>query len=413
MITEESGDWTFNGSSTREYTHVYHDYPARMIPQIARKLINNYGNNSKVLFDPYCGTGSSLVEGMLSGLNVVGTDLNPLARLIATAKTDYMINPELIKKHVASLTEQIYNPKISPFIPTIRNMSYWFMPEVIPKLGRIRNYIESIQNKRVKQFFQVAFSETVRESSNTRKGEFKLFRYNEKQLKKHAPEPYEIMFSKLERNLRGLLQFKNLIQKTGKFPTTKVLDLNSVNQIPSRSIKKDSVDIVVTSPPYGDSHTTVAYGQYSRLSSEWLSLITTENIDGKLMGGTKTKALIDFPSDVLNKSIRLIYETNPSRALEVAAFYVDLLGSIKNVAKLLKAGGHVCYVVGNRTVGGIILPTSDVVRDFFESANLSYVTTHLRKIPNKRMPARNSPSNVTGVTSSTMLNEHIVVMKKK
>ena len=85
----DTDDWTFNGSSTRDYTHVYHDYPARMIPQVARKLIHLYGQSAKTLYDPYCGTGSSLVEGLLEGLDVFGTDINPLARLIAESKTDY------------------------------------------------------------------------------------------------------------------------------------------------------------------------------------------------------------------------------------------------------------------------------------------------------------------------------------
>src|SRR3989304_4492558 len=81
-------DWTFNGASTRELTHCYHDYPARMIPQVAGKLLDMFAAvDATLLFDPYCGTGTSLVEGLIRGLNVIGTDLNPLARLIAQAKT--------------------------------------------------------------------------------------------------------------------------------------------------------------------------------------------------------------------------------------------------------------------------------------------------------------------------------------
>src|SRR5947209_13488121 len=83
----EESDWTFNGASTRAMTHCYHDYPARMIPQIAGRLLDRYGADAKLLFDPYAGTGTSLVEGLVRGINVIGTDLNPLAQLIARAKT--------------------------------------------------------------------------------------------------------------------------------------------------------------------------------------------------------------------------------------------------------------------------------------------------------------------------------------
>ena len=84
----DEGEWDFRGSNTKEYTHCFHIYPAIMIPQIARKLIELYGQNASLLFDPYCGTGTSLVEGRLAGLNVVGTDLNPTARFISKSKIE-------------------------------------------------------------------------------------------------------------------------------------------------------------------------------------------------------------------------------------------------------------------------------------------------------------------------------------
>ena len=407
-----SDDWTFIDASTREYTHVYHDYPARMIPQVARKLIHTYGKDAKTLYDPYCGTGSSLVEGIIEGLDVFGTDINPLARLIAEAKTDYSLNIDAIPDEISNFQSAIYSKEANAHIPEIRNVNMWFKEEVLQPLGRIRYYIDGIQETDMRMFFQIAFSETVRESSNTRKGEFKLFRYAPEKLKAHSPDPYRIMLYKLERNLKGYEQFRGIIAKLERKPRATILGLNSVSEIPCKELPEDSIDIVVTSPPYGDSHTTVAYGQYSRLSSEWLSLINGENIDNKLMGGKRLKELPEFPSKDLNDAIQLIYENKPQRGLEVASFYSDLNSSIKNVSKLIKKSGYACYVVGNRTVNSVLLPTSIAIKEFFESIGFEYVTTHIREIPNKRMPARNSPTNVAGETSSTMLNEHIVVMKK-
>ncbi len=412
MMKSEVDEWTFNGSSTRDYTHVYHDYPARMIPQVARKLITKYGQSAKTLYDPYCGTGSSLVEGLLEGLDVFGTDINPLARLIAESKTDYSINSDDLSNEIANFQVNIYRKDLKLNIPEIRNVETWFKSQVLEPLGKIRHYIDNIQDSHIRRFFQVAFSETVRESSNTRKGEFKLFRYAPDKLKTHSPDPYKIMLSKLERNFRGYAQFNEMMKKLEKHPKATILGLNSVYDIPCKELPEESIDIVVTSPPYGDSHTTVAYGQYSRLSSEWLSLINGENIDNKLMGGKVLKEMPELPSVELNAAISIIYEKNPKRALEVASFYSDLYSSIKNVSKLIRKGGYACYVVGNRTVNSVLLPTSIAITDFFDANGFEYVATHIREIPNKRMPMKNSPTNIAGETSSTMLNEHIVVMKK-
>ena len=68
--------WDFRKANTKEYTHCFHPYPAMMIPQVARRIIENFGKKSKLLFDPYCGTGTSLVEANLTGINAIGTDIN-------------------------------------------------------------------------------------------------------------------------------------------------------------------------------------------------------------------------------------------------------------------------------------------------------------------------------------------------
>ena len=62
----EQGEWDFRGENTKQYTHCFHIYPAMMIPQIARELISRFGKEGGVLFDPYCGTGTSLVEARIA-----------------------------------------------------------------------------------------------------------------------------------------------------------------------------------------------------------------------------------------------------------------------------------------------------------------------------------------------------------
>lgn len=71
-------DLDFSGCNTKLFTHGFHKYPAMMIPQIASALISEFGQNASLLFDPYCGTGTSLVEAKVRGINSIGTDLNPL-----------------------------------------------------------------------------------------------------------------------------------------------------------------------------------------------------------------------------------------------------------------------------------------------------------------------------------------------
>ncbi len=86
-------DWDFADADTKTHTHGYHVYPAMMIPQVARRLIRSYGGGAQLLLDPFCGSGTSLVEARLAGLDAVGIDLNPFAVLLARAKTtDYNLS---------------------------------------------------------------------------------------------------------------------------------------------------------------------------------------------------------------------------------------------------------------------------------------------------------------------------------
>jgi site-specific DNA-methyltransferase (cytosine-N4-specific) len=388
-----------------------------MIPQLAGRLLDSYAGNAHMLFDPYCGTGTSLVEGLIRGIDGLGTDLNPLARLIATAKTS-PIAAEAVEFQINRFDKLVSRSgtlsilKV-PQIPGISRLDFWFKPGVIQELLRIKRFIEVIEDEPVRLFFMVAFSETVRESSNSRSGEFKLYRYAHERLRRFNPEVFGIMSAKLTRNLAGLKQFLDALRDLSRVPHADIADFNTVQGIPANWLAPGSVDIVVTSPPYGDSHTTVAYGQYSRLSAAWLGLGQPEKIDRQLMGESPYKTMSDLPCEELNRAVDRIAEGAEKRAREVSAFYQDLYASIRNVAEVIRPRGYACYVVGNRKVKGVVLPTDKAVRSFFEISGFDHVGTFHRSIPNKRMPRLNSPSNVRGAADETMVREHILVMRRR
>ncbi len=403
--------WNFVGANTKNFTHCYHSYPAMMIPQIAERIIAKYGANSRLLFDPYCGTGTSLVEANLKGINAIGTDLNPLARLIAKTKTT-RISLQVLDLYLKEFNDYAFSlmfnfHEVNAVIPTIKNIDFWFDKSVQEKLAVIKSFIEKIESIEVKNFFKIAFSETVRESSYTRNSEFKLFRIKAEQIEKFNPDVFGLMQSKLARNYKGLKSFLEN-DKTGN---SQVYDFNTIEGI--SHIEPESMDIVVTSPPYGDSRTTVAYGQFSRLANEWLEVENANQVDNQLMGGKRSKEVYNFDSFELQESLNKIGEVDEKRVKDVSSFYSDYQKSIENISKSIKKGGYACYVVGNRKVKSEVLPTDVITKNFFEKQGFSHIETIIRNIPNKRMPSKNSPSNITGKKDQTMKNEYIVIMKKE
>ena len=88
FINMQKAEWTFLDISTRKYTHALHLYPARLHPEIARRIISKYAiNRSDVVFDPFMGSGGVLLESILHGNTSIGIDINPFAVLLSKVKT--------------------------------------------------------------------------------------------------------------------------------------------------------------------------------------------------------------------------------------------------------------------------------------------------------------------------------------
>ncbi len=411
----EVGDWDYATADTKTETHCFHTYPAMMIPQIARRLISMFGRCGMTLLDPFCGSGTTLVEARMAKLNAWGIDINPLALLIARAKTT-LLDITSLQRHALGLLDGFEqdrqrigkDPDFAP-IPTFFNLDYWFKPSVSRQLSALHQRILAIQDTAICEFFRVPFSETVREASYTRNGEFKLFRIPEDKLEQHNPDVGAMFFSKVARNLRGMAQ---LTQQTKGSTWVKILQEDTRHQT---SVSSNSIDLVITSPPYGDSRTTVAYGQFSRLSLQWLGLSWEDirNIDSRLLGGRRVVTLeAAAQTPTLRKILDQVAKEDEKRALDVANFYYDFAQCLNELCRVCKLDAKACFVVGNRTVKRIPIPTDRILIEIAERCGFKYVDRFYRNIPNKRMPHKNSPSNVPGDLGKTITREHIVILKK-
>lgn len=412
-------DFDFARHDTQYLTHGFHPYPAKMIPQVARKLIDEYGKNAKLLLDPFCGTGTALVEARLSNMNAVGFELNPLARLIAQVKTTN-IEENTLRLYLKDFHDYTFGivygfskPQVER--PKYPNISYWFSKKVQRDLSLVRQYIRhSIDNETVRDFFLVAFSYTIRLCSWTRNDEFKLYKMPKEKIRYFNPEVFSVMETILSRNYHGLRDFNAAVAELpDPASSTVIYSANSAVYIPRRIIKQGAADLVITSPPYGDSATTVSYGQFSALPNQWIfEMVQPRSLDKQLMGGIKAKRLRPFRSEVLNSQIQEIYNVDPDRALDVVRFYRDYCKSIRNIASVIRKGGFACYVVSNRTVRGINLKTNLITLDFFKNEGFQHIATFERRISHKRLPKRNSSNGKHGCVSDLMNKEYVIVMQR-
>ena len=213
-------------------------------------------------------------------------------------------------------------------------------------------------------------------------------------------------------DLESLEEAIKQFNKANYHADVKICNFNSVYSIPDDILPDNSIDMIITSPPYGDSHTTVAYGQFSRWSNEWFGFPNAQSLDNLLMGGKKN-ATKQFEVQSITTELQNIKNTDTIRYAEVLSFLNDYYLSISHIAPKIRTGGKICYVVGNRTVKGIQIPLDYFTAETFEHFGFKHNTTIVREIPNKRMPSKTSPTNKIGAKVATMSNEYIVIMTKR
>ncbi|HEC1755076.1 TPA: modification methylase [Campylobacter lari] len=394
--------YDFMGQSYATLYPNLHKYPATMLPQIGFELLCEFHASKTNILDPFCGSGSSFTSAIKYGIKeCVGFDLNPLAIIINNVKFSFIERNDLLRQKDI-LFENI---KIKTDIKTnanplnnITNCDFWIEKQAQLDLSSIFYHISNIKDEKIKNIFTLAFSETLREASYTRNNEFKLFRM--KNYQTYFPNTFEIFKEKTAKLINDYLTY---YQPQARY----------ISHIVYNSCFKDidkKFDTILTSPPYGDSKTTVAYGQFSTFINEWLGFKDARQLDSKLMGGKKSETL--YNQGVMKDFILEISKIDSKRALEVSSYYYDLESSIKTLANAVNKNGKIFFVVGNRKVKNIALPTDKFIAEAFCKEGFTHITTIKRKISNKVMPKLNSPTNKTGKLSQTINDEYIIVCKK-
>lgn len=290
-----------------------HTYPAKAVPEMVNDLIKKVMSikNIGTVLDPFVGSGTTALESKYLGLDFLGSDLNPLAVLLSKTKTLTIENTSYTKKRLNEFVEQIKEeyPK-AQLIPIHRfdGIEYWFKEKNIReleflkfKIGQFVNRANKVNREMYALILLTAFSSTIRKVSLTRNGEFKLYRMSPNDIDRFLINAIEEFADAVTNLLNMLVDANNKYDKKTKskifLKNAKKLDY----------LENSSVDLVITSPPYGDSRTTVAYGEFSRLSLQWMNDFLDKyigievkecNCDSQLLGGKKSEWNLDNEYDL-------------------------------------------------------------------------------------------------------------------
>lgn len=303
-----------------------HTYPAKAVPEmISDLLIKLKGTyNINTVLDPFVGSGTTALEAKYLGLEFYGSDLNPLAVLLSMTKTLTINNTLYTKKHLIEFIQLIinkYNENMPVGLVNFDRIDYWFKSSNIRELSYIKYEIDKFlrRSKNYKRVYALilltAFSSTIRRVSLTRNGEFKLYRMSVNDVDKYKVNALDVFKEKIENLLDMLVIANNSYQNESN------CEIFLKNAKKLSYLENEKIDLIITSPPYGDSQSTVAYGEFSKLSIQWMNDLMqrylniqsdNDNCDEYLLGGKKS-----------NFELKEVFNFKQSKAMENLIIEMD------------------------------------------------------------------------------------------
>jgi site-specific DNA-methyltransferase (cytosine-N4-specific) len=386
---------------------------------LALGLVQRYVPAKSSVLDPFCGSGRMLAAADRAALRV-GVDTNPLAWLLTKAKLSHA-RPEIIADVVADLAHVRRRGGKGPSLREFeRRQVEWFAPEVLRELGRIVAWVNKLQLAEPELcLVAAALSATAREVSYARQDGWKLHRLTGEQRAGFRPSPWH----KLESRLRYCVDELN---GAGPLLGERLVIMGSVSSLSTaewRAQYGGLFDVVLTSPPYGDSRSTVQYGAASALCMGVIRHIkglahlgaAGGEIDARCLGGVHAATLSRIEIKPYWAGSR-----DGKFAKAVHRFLSDYDEACEAIARCVRPGGTAILVVGRRSTGGFRLRLDDFTVDRFRTLGFELACRESRSLLQKRIPRRINRfgrSNIPGIREHgivvTMTNEIILVLRKR
>lgn len=373
-------------------THTIHKYPAKFIPHIPKWAISKYlKGERKLVLNPFCGSGTTLVESILNSHDCVGIDIDPLAVMISKVKTT-LISPQKIVKTRNEVINLIDEPTDHLFRPKIKTLEHWFNDNAIQELGLLRSIIEEYKNdKDIYEFLIVTFSSIIRKVSNADDQSQKT--YVSHTNKKTPPPAIPTFIKRLELYSDRLIRLSQIIEKRNKI----LIKINDARELTPLLKKNDltEVDLAITSPPYIKAIDYI-YNQMAEYF--WIGDIfgletqKKQNIRKKNYLGTKQvhaatykKKIPETDIDEIDSLVLKIADKDRKHAYIVAKFFVDMEKNFEEVKNVLNENSHYIMVIGNNSVSDYYVPSHKFLIRCAERAGFKYSNHFRYNIRNRYM----------------------------
>jgi len=406
-------NWSFSKIKRRETlyaSHGYHRYPAKFIPQLANKLIKGYSKKGDIVLDPMGGCGTTLVESKLNGRNSIGVDINRVAVLIAKTKTK-AIEPNFLNRKNEKFLNLINNLKIKKnyYANANSRLKYWFKEENYNKLQSLNNLINNEKKSRIRLFYKCCFSNILKNCSIWYAKSIKPMR----DLNKNEENPVEVFKKHLKFMTQKNLEFYELVKKSNADNYTCKMLKGDARNI---SIEGNSVDLIITSPPYVTSY---EYADLHQLTSLWFNFANDiSDIKRDFIGTSSRKnTRKKHQSPTAKKILKKIRKKNMFYWKNINNYYFDLNRCYSEMYRVLKSNKFACIILGDTEYLGVKITNKTVSIELLKANGFEIHKIVKRKLSSKIFtPYRDKSGRFTNSSHGNKRKiyqyEYIIIAKK-
>ena len=361
-----------NGGICHRWYNYLEDFPYYLIED---KIEEYCLNESSLIVEPFAGSGTTNVSSKMFNIKSIGFDANPLMSFISSVKTTWNIDLDIFKKEVLRVSkfflDNIYNfnsLKIDRgFLDKMpkRELNQWLSIGLQKEVVLLKNYINTIKNTDIKNLLLLAMSRSALDASFVSFCPGTTFYpFREKD------EFWNIFTDKI-------VDIYNDLEKLRKLNTTfkesQIINDTCLNA--SAYLEKNSIDFIVTSPPYPND---LEYTRQTRLELYLLDFV--ENMDDvqkikrKMVKGSTKLIYKDSNSaeqikkfDSVTEISDLIYEQTKDKnwgfdyPRMIREYFGDMYLCLKEFLPLMKKDAHFLLVVGDQTIKGVYIPVCDIL----------------------------------------------------
>lgn len=431
-------------NDTRRKDVIMHNlvrFPAKVHPPLVSWALSRFTKTGHTILDPFCGCGTVVLEATLRGRRAIGFDIDPYAAFMAQVKTRPPYREEFFQlvtklnkklrpmerplrtyKRLAKgdISESYFRDsqkKVS--LPPIPGINHWFKRYVLIDLARIwRVLINEPSNSPVNQFLLISFASILRLCSNadpdTLSG-IEVTKRMRKWLERgRYVNPFQLFANRIDRNIRIIENFWRRFRRTEHVARARVYTGSALLKRSYR-IKKESVRLILTSPPYCSA---VEYDRRHKLEHYWLGFLANKDDASKLrrhyvgrrnyVYGRAEELAQKLPESVRAELLRIlenILHKENQRARAIVQYFLDMAKWLEIASDYLEKGGHLVLVVGDSTVRGTPIPTSRLL--------MRMAPPELRRQNSFSYVLRNRSMQYSRWNQANVATENVLVFVKK